>query len=68
MKDWESTIRVLMYFVAIWLGQRGLPPELVQFVGTDPAVHALVSELVAWAVAGVALVWWQIARRLGRAT
>jgi hypothetical protein len=68
MKDWESTIRVALYLLAIWLGQRGLPPELVNFIGTDPAVIALASDVIAWAIAGVALIWWQIARRLGRAT
>lgn len=68
MEQAAPFIRIALYILAGWLAGRGLPPEAVTIITSDPAVLAIASEALAAVVAGVALLWWRIAKRFGWST
>lgn len=59
-------IRIFLYMVTGWLYGSGLiGSEVKQILTTDPAVAAAVEFAVSAVIAGVPLLWWRIAKRLG---
>lgn len=68
MESAAPLIRIALYLIAGWLKGRGLPEPIADFLSSDPTTISLVTDLLAAAVAGVALLWWRLARRLGWAT
>lgn len=61
-------IRIGLYILAGWLAGRGLPEPVAEILTNDPIFLSVISEALAAIVAGVALLWWRIAKRFGWST
>lgn len=68
MTEITPLVRIGLYILAGWLSAHGLPPQAQAVLTTDPAMIELTTQLVAAAVAGVSLIWWRVAKRLGWST
>lgn len=68
MNELQPLIRIACYIAAGYLAKAGLPPEVVGIVSTDPHFAELLGQAVAAVLAGGALLWWRLAKRLGLAT
>lgn len=64
----QPIIRIGLYILAGYMARAGLPPEVTSIVTTDPAMAELFGHALGGVIAGVALIWWRIAKRLGLAT
>lgn len=64
----EPVIRIGLFVASGYLIRDGLPPEIGTYIANDPIVLEVVSQVIGYAVAGLTLIWWQVAKALGRAT
>lgn len=68
MSEFQPIIRIGMYLLAGYLVNNGLPPDLAAMITTDPAILEMLSVALGALVAGMAPVWWRVAKWLGWAT
>lgn len=68
ISELQPFIRIALYMVAGYLARAGLPQNVVDVVTTDPAFAEVIGQVLAAVIAGVTLLWWRIAKRLGLAT
>lgn len=68
MAEFLPLIRILLGWAGIWLASRGLPPEIAHALANDPAVADAIALVLGLLLAGVQLIWWRIAKRMGWAT
>lgn len=62
-------IRIALYLVAGWLYGSGLIGEEVKdLVTTDPLLVESIEAGLSIVIAGVSVIWWRLAKRLGWST
>ena len=62
-------VRIALYILTGYLVKSSLISEdVAREITDDPAIVAMVSEVVALAPAAIAVLWWRIAKRMGWAT
>jgi|UniRef100_A0A6H1ZBZ8 hypothetical protein len=62
-------IRIALYIAAGWLyGSGYIGDEVKAMLTDDPQVAMALEALVAGIIAGVPVLWWKIAKRMGWAT
>lgn len=68
MSELIPFVRILLYILAGYLLDRGLPPHAADIITNDPVVADVVANILAVAIAGLTVAWWRIAKRFGWAT
>jgi hypothetical protein len=68
MTELVPWVRILLYIVAGYLLNKGLPPQAASIITDDPLVLEAVSNFLAGAITILTVMWWRLAKRFGWAT